>query len=165
MASVILCSSIFGKREICLTSVTEVPLPQQMLLTWVPFSVICFATGYPWNSSTTVLLKQYCFLYTHLHVRSQIREAWVQILSHMYCSPALCTQGGYLTSSLSKNTNNNLFHSALHCAWPRGAFNKWVLFSPHFKHNNSWHLLSTYHMPGTALSASYKLTPLTLTTT
>ena len=49
---------------------------------------------------------------------------------------------------------------------PREVLNKWhFLFSPHLKNNSSCYLLSAHYIPGTALSASHKLTHLTLTTT
>ena len=133
-----LSSSIFEKKDICLTSATEPgpALHQQMLLALTPFFDICFAVGHHHNSAT-VLLKQYCFPYTGLPKGFQIRQNWVQILSQMYHSLALLPWASYSISLLSRNVHNDLYliewlpglnneRKVLSTrVWTRGLLNKW----------------------------------------
>ena len=58
-ASVTLSFSVFEKKYICLTTVTELSpeLHQQIILTWIPFSAVCFAVSHHHNSSNDSSLE------------------------------------------------------------------------------------------------------------
>lgn len=89
LASVTLSSRIFGKRNICLISVTEVltppaDVPHMFLLC----HLLCCCSSLEFNCSSpeTILLPLHMPLY---RITGQIDL--VQLLSQMYCSLAMCS--------------------------------------------------------------------------